>query len=62
LSLVLHSLLEDTSEVYEVLTQTVFPWLRVLGKTIRQKWSNGEDESVEVAEYLEDAYFQLPRE
>lgn len=54
--------LKDTREVYEVLTKTVFPWLRVLGRTIRDRWSNGEEAGVEVAEYLEDAYFQLPRE
>jgi type I restriction enzyme M protein len=56
------SQLEMASDPYLRLTQDIFPWLRSLGATIKERWGDESTEGLEVAEYLEDAFFQLPRE
>lgn len=47
---------------HSTLTQIVFPWLRGLGSHIQGKWGNGATSEAGIAEYLADAYFQLPPE
>ncbi len=51
---------ENTEKQYELLTGKIFPWLRGIGTDIKEKW--GTNDGLEVTEYLEDAFFQLPKE
>ncbi len=50
----------STVQQYDLLTGTIFPWLRGIGTEINEKW--GTKDGLEVTEYLEDAFFQLPKE
>src|SRR6266849_5863239 len=49
---------------HDHLSQYVFPWLRVLEKTLKMRGngSNGGSSLEATASRMEDAYFQLPRE
>lgn len=46
---------------YELLTDIVFPWLRILD-TILLSTGNNANTMLEAGRMMEDAYFQLPRE
>jgi type I restriction enzyme M protein len=54
--------LKNAENQYERLTQLIFPWLRTVGQTIKDRWGDTEDAKLEVTEYLADAFFQLPKE
>jgi type I restriction enzyme M protein len=56
------SALQTAENPYERLTQKIFPWLRTLGDTIDARWRDDKDKKLKVTEYLEDAFFQLPKE
>jgi type I restriction enzyme M protein len=56
------SQLEKASDPYARLTLEIFPWLRGLGAKIKERWGDASADGLEVAEYLEDAFFQLPKE
>jgi type I restriction enzyme M protein len=56
------SALQTAENPYERLTQKIFPWLRTLGDTIDARWRDDKDKKLEVTNYLEDAFFQLPKE
>jgi type I restriction enzyme M protein len=48
-------------ELHDLMTGSIFPWLRVLDETLRRT-GNNVNTALETGRMMEDAYFQLPRE
>ncbi len=52
---------DDPYELYDLLADIVFPWLRVLDRILLETGNNA-NAMLEAGRMMEDAYFQLPRE